>query len=119
VTIPLDGNAAGPARGQGDNNDAGDLGPIPVTSADPSSGPDDALVTVVAFAELINPLCATVAPVLKELRRRYPTTLRVVWKNAPLEVHKGSHRAAEVAMGWPRRRARCGSESRGGGSTRR
>lgn len=98
VTVALDGQGAGAARAASDD-EGGDLGPVPVTRADPSIGPDDALVTLVAFAELQNPLCSITAPVIAELRRRYPGALRVVWKNAPLEVHKGSHRASEVAMG--------------------
>jgi protein-disulfide isomerase len=96
VTVALDEPGAARAASE---DEGGDLGPVPVTRADPSIGPEDALVTLVAFAELRNPLCSITAPVIAELRQRYPGALRVVWKNAPLEVHKGSHRASEVAMG--------------------
>lgn len=77
----------------------GDLGPLPVTSADPASGNADALVTLVVFGDFQCPFCAKSAATLGELRRKYSDAdLRIIWKNNPLPFHERALPAAEVAM---------------------
>lgn len=78
---------------------SGDLGPLPVTAADPASGRSDALVTLVVFADFQCPFCSRSARTLGELRQRYPDAdLRIVWKNQPLPFHQRAMPAAEAAQ---------------------
>jgi len=75
-----------------------DLGPIPVTPADPARGHADAPVTVVWFADLQCPFSARAAGTLAELESRYSgDQLRIVWKHLPLPFHGEARRAAEHA----------------------
>ncbi|EYF02196.1 DsbA family protein [Chondromyces apiculatus] len=76
-----------------------DLGPVPVTPADPVRGRWDAPVTLVVFSDLECPYCKRLDVTLNELRRLYgPNQLRVVWKNNPLPFHPNARPAAETAM---------------------
>jgi protein-disulfide isomerase len=70
---------------------------VPV-GASPVRGPKDALVTLVVFSDFQCPYCGKLAPTLAELGKRYPTELRVVFKNNPLPFHKRAEPAAELAM---------------------
>jgi len=80
-------------------DESGDLGPIPVTSADPSWGSHAAPVTLVVFGDFQCPFCRRLAGTIDELKRAYgPKQLRVVWKNNPLPFHKEARPAAETAM---------------------
>ena len=73
---------------------------VPVTSADPTWGNRDALVTVVVFSDFQCPFCGKLAPRLHELQAAYGAdNLRVVWKNEPLPFHPNAKPAAEAAMG--------------------
>jgi protein-disulfide isomerase len=77
----------------------GDPGPVPVSSADPSWGNADALVTIVWFGDLQCPFTSRAAASIGELQSRYrPDQLRVVWKNLPLPFHKEAAPAADTAM---------------------
>jgi protein-disulfide isomerase len=79
--------------------DEGDLGPIPVTSADPQLGPRGAPVTIVEFADFQCPFCMRVVETLEKLRAAEgPGTLRFVWKNNPLPFHDQAKPAAQMAM---------------------
>jgi protein-disulfide isomerase len=71
---------------------------IPVTSAQPQKGPDDALVTIVEFSEFQCPFCARVLPTMKQIQETYGDKVRVVWRNNPLPFHKDAAPAAAVAM---------------------
>jgi protein-disulfide isomerase len=78
---------------------AGDPGPIPVSSADPTLGRADALVTMVWFGDFQCPFTSRVTPTLDQLRARYrPDQLRIVWKNLPLPFHAEALPAADAAM---------------------
>jgi len=71
---------------------------IPVTDAQPSKGPKDALVTIVEFSEFQCPFCARVLPTTKQVIDTYGDKIRIVWRNNPLAFHNNAGPAAEVAM---------------------
>ncbi|MFA9412299.1 MAG: DsbA family protein, partial [Deltaproteobacteria bacterium] len=71
---------------------------IPVTDAQPSKGPKDALVTIVEFSEFQCPFCARVLPTTKEIVDTYGDKVRFVWRNNPLPFHPNAGPAAAVAM---------------------
>ena len=71
---------------------------VPVTSAQPSKGPKDALVTIVEFSEFQCPFCARVLPTMKQIEDTYGDKVRVVWRNNPLGFHNNAGPAAAVAM---------------------
>jgi protein-disulfide isomerase len=71
---------------------------IPVTDAQPSKGPKDALVTIVEFSEFQCPFCARVLPTTKQIVDTYGDKVRVVWRNNPLGFHPNAGPAAAVAM---------------------
>ena len=71
---------------------------IPVSDAQPSKGPKDALVTIVEFSEFQCPFCARVLPTTKQVIDTYGDKVRVVWRNNPLGFHNNAAPAAAVAM---------------------
>ncbi|MGB5812921.1 MAG: thioredoxin domain-containing protein [Polyangiales bacterium] len=71
---------------------------VPVTDAQPSIGPDDALVTIVEFSEFQCPFCARVLPTTKEIKDTYGDDVRIVWRNLPLGFHPNADPAAQLAM---------------------
>ena len=71
---------------------------VPVTDAQPSKGPDDALVTIVEFSEFQCPFCARVLPTVKQIQDTYGDDVRFVWRNLPLGFHQNADPAAQLAM---------------------
>lgn len=71
---------------------------VPVTNAQPTKGPDDALVTIVEFSEFQCPFCARVVPTLTQVRETYGDKVRIVWRNNPLPFHNNAAPAAALAM---------------------
>jgi protein-disulfide isomerase len=71
---------------------------VPVTDAQPSKGPKDALVTIVEFSEFQCPFCARVLPTTKQVVDTYGDKVRIVWRNNPLGFHNNAGPAAAVAM---------------------
>ena len=64
----------------------------------PSKGPDDAAVTIVEFSDFQCPYCQRADPVLKEIARRYPDDVRVVYRHLPLDsIHPQARAGAEAA----------------------
>jgi protein-disulfide isomerase len=60
----------------------------------PVRGPEDAAVTVVEFADYDCPYCASDEPTVKKVLAAYPTQVKLVFKNLPLDVHpKGKEKA--------------------------
>src|SRR5687768_996241 len=57
---------------------------VPVTAAQPTKGPADALVTIVTISEFQCPFCKRVEPTLKQLEEDYKGKVRFVWRNNPL-----------------------------------
>lgn len=63
----------------------------------PQSGPKEALVTVVEFADYQCPFCQKGADALASVRKDYEKDLRVVWKDCPLPFHDRAKPAALLA----------------------
>jgi protein-disulfide isomerase len=61
-------------------------------------GPDDALVTVVVFADFECGFCARNAPDLERLQREHPKDVRIVFRHMPLSSHRHAMLAAEAAV---------------------
>jgi len=70
---------------------------VPVGEFDHVRGPADAPVTLVEYGDFECPFCGQAYPVVKELERRYPRQLRVVFRSFPLEQHRYAEAAAEAA----------------------
>jgi protein-disulfide isomerase len=64
----------------------------------PTLGPKDALVTVVEFQDLQCPFCKRVQPTLQQIRERYPSDVRIVFKHNPLPFHPRALPAAWLAI---------------------
>ena len=71
---------------------------VPVTAAQPSRGPKDALVTIVQVSDFQCPFCSRVEPTIDSIIKEYGDKVRVVWRNNPLPFHKDAGPAAELAM---------------------
>lgn len=56
----------------------------PVSKADWSRGPEDAVVTLVEYSDFQCPACAALEPTLAELQTRYPDEVRLVYRHFPL-----------------------------------
>jgi protein-disulfide isomerase len=61
-------------------------------------GPDDALVTIVVWGDLESAACATLAPILAQVRQRYGADVRLVYRHLPLWGHPQAALAAEAAV---------------------
>jgi protein-disulfide isomerase len=72
---------------------------VTVTTTGPAAGPADAPVTLVEFADFQCPYCVRAVPVIADMRQRYPTQLRVVFKHMPLDtIHPRARPAARAAV---------------------
>lgn len=64
----------------------------------PQLGPKDAAVTVIEFSDFECPYCSHARETLHELRELYPESLRLVFRDFPLEQHPRAKPAAEAAQ---------------------
>ena len=64
---------------------------------EPQLGPDDALVTIIEFADYQCPYCEKAVEPLEEVVEEYPTDVRVIYKHFPLPFHKQAEPAAIAA----------------------
>ncbi len=97
-TVPVAQREELPAVAEDEGQEV-DLGPIPVTRADPAWGSRTAPVTLVVFGDFQCPFCRKLAGTLDVIKREYGASqLRIVWKNSPLPFHKDARPAAEAAM---------------------
>ena len=69
----------------------------PVSSADITSGPADAGVTVIEYSDFECPYCAQYARWLERLRAHYGDRVRLVYRFFPLPGHRWATLAAEAA----------------------
>jgi protein-disulfide isomerase len=84
--------AAGAAPASGEQDAA-----VPIDAQNPSWGSRTALVTIVEFADFQCPFCRVGEVTMARLRAANgPDTLRIVWKNAPLDFHDQAHPTAEA-----------------------
>jgi protein-disulfide isomerase len=63
----------------------------------PFKGPEDAQVTIVEFLDYDCPFCADQEKVMKKVLDAYPTQVKLVIKNLPLDVHPHAKGKAIVA----------------------
>ncbi len=94
-----------PSEEEGSGRGAGPAQPgetvrlrVPVTDANPSKGPEDALVTIVEFSEFQCPFCKRVLPTTSRILNEYRGQVRIVWMNNPLPFHQNAKPAAILAM---------------------
>jgi protein-disulfide isomerase len=64
----------------------------------PTKGPPDAPVTLTLFTDFECSYCARLAPVLDQVHQQYPETVRIVFKNYPLRMHRFAVQAALAAL---------------------
>jgi len=71
---------------------------VAVDAIGPSRGPEDAIVTIVEFSDFQCPFCQRVAPTIDKVVAKYPTQVRFVYRNLPLNnIHSRAQAAAEAA----------------------
>ncbi|MBV8865829.1 MAG: thioredoxin domain-containing protein [Acidobacteriaceae bacterium] len=70
---------------------------IPVAGA-PSTGPQRAPITIVEFSDFQCPYCAAAVPEINALLKAYPTQLKLIFKQYPLEMHSQADLAAAAAL---------------------
>ncbi len=71
---------------------------VPLDADDPSTGPADAPVTMVEFADYQCPFCTRSQETVKKVRETYGDTVRLVVKQLPLPMHQQARSAAEAAL---------------------
>jgi protein-disulfide isomerase len=64
----------------------------------PSFGPEDAKVTVVEFSDFQCPFCSRAATVVDQVKEKYGTRVRFVFRQFPLPMHPNARGAAEAAL---------------------
>ncbi len=70
---------------------------IPVSGA-PSIGPQKAQITLVEFSDFQCPFCVAAFPEIKSILQAYPTQVKLVFKEFPLEIHSQADLAAAAAI---------------------
>ncbi|HEX4164945.1 MAG TPA: thioredoxin domain-containing protein [Bryobacteraceae bacterium] len=70
---------------------------IPTAGA-PSIGPENAPITLVEFSDFQCPYCAAATPELSSVLKAYPTQVRLIFKEYPLDTHSQAHLAATAAV---------------------
>ncbi|MDQ2843449.1 MAG: thioredoxin domain-containing protein [Acidobacteriota bacterium] len=70
---------------------------IPVAGA-PSTGPQRAPITLVEFSDFQCPYCAAAVPQIDALLKAYPTQVKLIFKQYPLEMHSHADLAAAAAI---------------------
>jgi len=63
-----------------------------------STGPANAVVTLVEFSDFQCPYCARLSPILDSVAKAYPRDVRVVFKHFPLSFHAQARAAAAAAI---------------------
>ena len=68
------------------------------TAGAPEIGPKDAPITLVEFSDFQCPYCALATPQLREVLKAYPTQVKLIFKQFPLEMHSQAALAAAAAV---------------------
>lgn len=69
----------------------------PVLATDHVEGPETAAITLIKYSDFQCPVCASIAPVLAQLKAQYPDDVRVIYRHFPLtEIHDKAALAAEA-----------------------
>jgi len=64
----------------------------------PSFGPTDAKVTIVEFSDFECPYCSRAASAAKQIKEKYGTKVRFVFRQFPLSFHPNAHVAAQASL---------------------
>lgn len=64
----------------------------------PSFGPEDAKVTVVEFSDFQCPYCSRAATAVDQIKEKYGSKVRFVFRQFPLPMHENARGAAEAAL---------------------
>src|ERR1700722_19867353 len=95
---PAPASAAGASSAPGAAPASEEDAPVPIDARNPTWGSRNAVVTIVEFADFQCPFCRVGEATMARLRAAYgPDTLRIVWKNSPLDFHDQAHPTAEAA----------------------
>ncbi len=70
---------------------------LPVAGA-PVTGPADAAITIVEFSDFQCPYCILAVPGTGSFAEGYPTQVKLIFKEFPLEIHSDAYRAATAAL---------------------
>jgi protein-disulfide isomerase len=70
---------------------------IPTTGA-PSLGPQNAPITLVEFSDFQCPYCIAAVPEIRAVLSAYPTQVKLIFKEYPLEIHSHAELAATAAL---------------------
>jgi protein-disulfide isomerase len=71
---------------------------VPAGEDRPQLGPDDALVTIVEFADFHCPYCGKVAETVKQVQADHPDDVRIIFRQRPLAMHPKARPAAKAAL---------------------
>ena len=71
--------------------------PVEIGNA-PFAGAKDAKVVIAEFSDFQCPFCAKGADILKELKKKYGSKIKVVFKNFPLPFHNHAEAAANAGL---------------------
>lgn len=71
--------------------------PIPIEGS-PTRGPDNAMITIVAFEDFECQFCARGNEILEHLTTVYPDNVRIVFKQFPLPFHSHAVMAARASL---------------------
>ena len=70
-----------------------------VAATGPARGPESAPVTLIEFSDFQCPFCGRLEPVIEKILARYPTQVRLIYRNFPLStLHPDAERAAEAGV---------------------
>lgn len=64
----------------------------------PSTGPDDAAVTIVEFSDFECPYCKRVLPTIEQVKNNFRGQVRFVFRQYPLSMHANAAKAAEASL---------------------
>ncbi len=70
---------------------------IPVAGA-PWIGPEKAKITLIEFSDFQCPYCAAAVPEIRAILKAYPTQVKLIFKEFPLEIHSHADLAAAAAI---------------------
>ncbi len=68
------------------------------TAGAPVTGPTDARITLVEFSDFQCPFCVGAVPQLQAVLKAYPTQVKLIFKEFPLETHSQAELAATAAL---------------------
>jgi protein-disulfide isomerase len=64
----------------------------------PSFGPEDAKVAIIEYSDFECPYCSKAADAVKQLKKKYGSTVRFVFRQYPLPMHPNAQLAAEASL---------------------